>query len=61
MKAPTEGQLPITFWAPASLKLAADAVAKDRELSMAQYLRQLMHADIARRQSQREDNRSTAA
>jgi hypothetical protein len=53
MKA-TEGQLPITFWAPASLKLAADAAAKDRELSMAQYLRQLMHADIARRQSQRE-------
>jgi hypothetical protein len=57
MKATTEGQLPVTFWVPASLKLAADAVARDRELSMAQYLRGLMHADVSRRQSQVADGR----
>jgi hypothetical protein len=56
-----EGRSPVTFWCPVSLKAAADAVAKDRELSMAQYLRQLMHADIARRQSQREDRPGAAA
>jgi hypothetical protein len=53
MKA-TEGQLPITFWVPASLKLDTADAARDREMSMAAYIRSLMLADASRRQSQRE-------
>jgi hypothetical protein len=53
MKA-TEGQLPIMLWVPASLKLEAGAAARDREMSMAAYIRSLMLADASRRQSQRE-------
>jgi hypothetical protein len=46
--------LPIMLWVPASLKLEADAAARDREMSMAAYIRSLMLADASRRQSQRE-------
>jgi hypothetical protein len=49
-----EGRLPIMLWVPASLKLEADAAARDREMSMAAYIRSLMLADASRRQSQRE-------
>jgi hypothetical protein len=49
-----EGQLPVMLWVPASLKLEADAAARDREMSMAAYIRGLMLADLSRRQSQRE-------
>lgn len=52
---PVEGQASITFWAPVSLKAAADAAARDREMSMAQYLRSLM-AEASRR-----DRRQDAA
>jgi hypothetical protein len=51
----TAGQLPIMFWVPASLKLDAGAIARDREMSLAAYIRSLMLADASRRQSQRED------
>jgi hypothetical protein len=47
-----EGRLPVTVWIPASLLHAADEVARDRELSRAAYWRLLLHADVARRQSQ---------
>ena len=54
MKAPTEGRLPILVWVPVSLKLDVNAAARDREMSMAAYIRSLMLADASRRQSQRE-------
>jgi hypothetical protein len=54
MKAPTQGKLPILVWVPVNLKLAADAAARDREMSTAAYIRSLLLADASRRQSQRE-------
>ena len=54
MKGHTEGRLPIMLWVPASLKLEADEIARDREMSMTAYIRSLMLADVSRRQSQRE-------
>jgi hypothetical protein len=53
-RADEEGRLPIMFWVPASLKVEMADAARDREMSLAGYLRGLMLADAGRRRSQRE-------
>jgi hypothetical protein len=46
------GRLPITVWIEVDLLRASDEIARARELSRSTYLKGLMAADVARRQSQ---------